>query len=762
MRSTLRAISRVATTVSQTVDVAPRVGASQGVSSFKLSVIPRRTGAMHICGIVLRLFSGAIVMLPAPKVGKGRALTPPIEVMAPLPKLDVSVQAEPCSSDELSATAPIDLFEGEHHRLRVWITNNGSDDIAMAMIRTSADKPDAVRILSEGADSRVQGAVAALERGQSQSFDVQVYAVRPSAASAAAGEAAAARRPRPVALSVEVKYTGRRRSSHIRTTTATLVLHVTPAIFVERLAHVRFHLTDPAAGAVPDELSVAGSPAAARDDGPSAAEMSPAATAAAATRPAAAPALGLVIDVGTRAAAPMQVTVIATDADGRAPAAAVATVAGKTALPPHPRRGDLDAYKTCLVEGGACARLLAPLHVSARHRPDDAEAASSSATGDVAGGFALTWSIPTLGRSGVVPLHVEEVRRVMADTLVSPGREEHALNLTPTSASAFRSLVAAIHIAVGGDVGVAGSAPLARGAPVTTRRYYDLRVDVRNTGSRALPDSSTLDVNVCQSDGRGGLVPVGAGALVGAHEGVACGGLSPGGSFSHTLRLRLASSGVFDVVASVHGQEAMSRTAALDKMLAADGVDARTPAGSHATVSFGAGAPGGVAATAASAHAAPVAPTAAAAAAETAAAAPSPTSRPPEVGTPSQRTASHRTALKRVGLTRRRRGEGQERAVSAHRSALASPHAGTLASSNVVRPFAADGNPEDLAARRSAPPISSERITLQAVNDTRWSSGLLRPLAGPPPDATSAAPGAVASLASPASAHPHRPDTIVR
>lgn len=783
MRSILRAISRISTTISQTLDLVPvssadEDGRKSGVSKFRLSVVPRRAGTMRVCGIVLRLFSGAIVMLPAPAADKCGVEAPPIEVMAPLPKLDVAIHAEvQDTSARFVSHLPIDVFEGEHRRLSVQISNAGSDAIADARIQTNCEGEGIVRVISDGTDPAVQSDVACLGLGASRTFDVQVYAVRRRGP-------VTSDMPRAVSITIDVEYTGQKRKSYLRTTRATAVLNVSPAVFVESLSHVRYHMPE---HAVSLAATGAKSPAAAASDGDEDAPKSKNETVTSvASGPPSKPHLGaevsfpvhgMVINVGTRAAAPVQVGVVPMH---EGPVGTVMSFEDADGL---------EAYKSTLVEPGACARLLTPLHSRVGCDLEDAESFPRSGVESGTPMFSLKWVIPSFGRNGVVPLFDEEIKTVLSNANASPVKDLHVLDLSPTSASLFRNLAASVKIHIqdrddplagattpsvgnpgagggGGGVGsgcgssdIDGGSLVGAGAVqrlhlpatlVTARRFYQLRIEIRNIGSKAFPEPSTLDVCVCQLDGLGGSVPVGLGVLVGGHEGVSCGGLEPGASQWHSLRLRLCSAGLYDVVANVYDAEAAIKAFSLDEFLLAKEHNEGTSAGPAVSVDVGVPRLSPTASPTAS-------PLVMSPPADVAA---SPSGAQSQEQGP-QHPSSQRSSLKRVGLTRRRRSEGNIR----RSPGLCGTSGRSPISSLAVQPFSSCDEGDSIGVHRNSPAIACGRITVRAVNDTRWSTGgLLGNLASQP--------GAESSVASPSPAdlsslndphrHLHGPDTIVQ
>lgn len=87
------------------------------------------------------------------------------------------------------------------------------------------------------------------------------------------------------------------------------------------------------------------------------------------------------------------------------------------------------------------------------------------------------------------------------------------------------------------------------GVVLSTRRYHTIRFSVAVTDTVALPPGAELDVRLGQADLRGGFRPVdsdGAVAFVtGALHGVPVGGLEPGATWDHAVRLRFESEGVY-------------------------------------------------------------------------------------------------------------------------------------------------------------------------------------------------------------------------
>lgn len=329
------------------------------------------------------------------------------------------------------------------------------------------------------------------------------------------------------------------------------------------------------------------------------------------------------------------------------------------------------------------------------------------------------------------------------ESLVSPAKERQLTSLSPTSASAFKSLMASVAISIS-DSGGSGFSPKAKDAPITTRRFYTISIDIRNIGMQAFPTDSSFDVLICQRDWRGNSFTVPAGFLVGSHEGVACGDTPPGSVHSHSLQMRLASAGLFDIVVSVYDKEVSTRSLVLEAFLSDDGALSKKCGASP--VGFRrdsvqqhelAGGKGGD-------RPQPLQGQRLG----------SPASSPRLDGN-SQRSNAV-TSLKRVGLVRRRRNDGERGGIQQ------SPGHSTMQelspiSASAVRPFVGENVADSVAGARTDAPIATGIRTVEAVNDTRWSSGLLGSMTSSGSEAGTGASGSMTSLA-----HLVRPDTIVR
>jgi hypothetical protein len=706
VRATLHAVNRVATTLSQTILLPSR--GSGGSMTVDVSLVPRRPGPLHMYGVFLRLFSGCVVMLRAPDVAKGGKPVA-IEVMRPLPKLTVSILPGGSDSSQYLATSPpISMFEGERRLLRLLVSNEGPDDIFGAVIHARADKPDRICILPV---DRERGAmsIGRLKRGQSNSVEVQVYALRPSSqkdnpSNRLTGRARGAKRNSAAVVStllVDVEYIGQRYMSHYRTSSASVNLSLAPAILIGELSL----FPDASANLI-----------LAQGDVPSDEQH------AFLTLK-----VGLLAEVANHSASPIQVSLRETSAHDDI---SVSKTPGK-----ENADRTRDVYNQCFVETGGSGRLMWPLRgrlvVNSSKRNDVIPSQLARAVYD-GREYALEWAIPALGRCGAVPLYRFEVLAAIMRQLGNSISDQTVWRILFTNPDTLRNSTMNMTIQIGEEITAALTGtgneqeddrrcdnrservrPLPLHRTVVTRQYYDVKISIRNTSGSPLPASSSMDVQLCQRDCRGAFVPVPSGVFVGTHSGVACGSLQPGATFGHMVRLRLSSAGLFDIVATLHNDEPAPPPAGLDERSAVAPKEADSElVHSRAAVS------------------------------------------PPAVFGFFTDTNGFESSP-----------NSDSRGLSPHPpSAQPSPHG--VDSTNLLRARAVhilptDGGwcPSECLMKRSSAPICVATLTLQALNDIRWSSGNFQPFDNPPVKVMEN--GQIQDTAVSVTNTHHSPDTIV-
>lgn len=369
----------------------------------------------------------------------------------------------------------------------------------------------------------------------------------------------------------------------LRESTAALTVVVRPALVVEAASAVA--LCHPTCAVTPGNATVTASRVAA--GGP--------------------PPLALCLQVYNLASVVLHVRLLRRGADGMGKLGAPAN--GRDSGGDVWRSAAPSLLRTSLVEHGGSVRLLAPLDpptwtdysslVGARGGPAAPEVRAAAFLHDT---YALAWDAPSLGRSGTARLRVadssgigREATRLdssLVAALHRPGvslafvvddERRHLLPLGGMSDGCGLpldysddevvgvegggsgegsnglsppSVVHRLATSAGTRRGILGSCEAAdddacapAGVVLSTRRYHTVRFSVAVTGTVALPAGAELDVRLGQADLRGGFRPVDADGAVafvtGALHGVPVGGLWPGATWDHAVRLRFESEGVY-------------------------------------------------------------------------------------------------------------------------------------------------------------------------------------------------------------------------
>jgi hypothetical protein len=319
------------------------------------------------------------------------------------------------------------------------------------------------------------------------------------------------------------------------------------------------------------------------------------------------------------------------------------------------------------------------------------------------------------------------------------------------------------HDAASNNIGFPGGSPYVH-ASVVTRRYYDVKVSVQNTSATILPASASLDLQLCQRDCKGGLTLVPTGLFIGSHEGIACGTLEPGDVFDHVVKLRLSSAGCYDLVATLHehefpgiSSEVHERVSgARDSFLEFNYIS--TPSSAHLS------SPSNIAPTpvanvgsnfvSGSPHL------------------PNTHSGTPSLGSDASGTAGQssteppvspikvrspemsKSFLRRVGLTRKKKVDDTKVPCSPRGIGSASIRAIPLV------PTEGELCPLERMPRRISPPLCAATYTLQAFDDIRCSSGILRHARNSLVDTAGGTRDTLDSMEQATGPH-HGPDTIV-
>lgn len=513
VKSLLQEVTNTVDTMSETVLLPPR--GSSRYTEKTVSVYPRKTGAMHICGLIVRMFRGTIVLLPTPEPSKEEISAPPIKVLNALPQLSVSIRQDDGELSSLfSSSKPVVIFEGERRCFSVRIENIGKDDIRNPSIRVTTNNSGHIEV-SEVGRGYSQLNASHLRVGNAYDFVVEVAANNSLASRVAGDDELPKVRYAAASINVIVEYTGVSNKTMSRQSSSSVALAVTPAIRISSLSMFK----------LPLDGSLSGSERA--NDSQSR--------------------FGLVLDVENLVPVPLMI-----------------------ALPPAwqspdifsglPGASNFGMSTPCpavnVLENGATTRLITAVP---NEFFDDVDMTGTMPSNLLS----LSWAIPGVGRNGVTELSREHIVKARAssdffsectDALIDGA--QGCMDLRLKILDDFAPSYSYKHGAGDSTAELAPARQLAMNRKDVTKLevciYYKCTVVVFNRGASPFPNDSTLDLNVLQHDGRGNSNVVDSAALIGAVEGVRIGALQPGSTFEHPFKVRFTSAGLFELSGVVH------------------------------------------------------------------------------------------------------------------------------------------------------------------------------------------------------------------
>lgn len=520
VKTLLRNVTRTVETLSETVMLPPLKSAK--FVEKTVTVFPRKTGEMRICGLVARLFRGAIVFLKTPEPVKGQRPPPPINVIRELPRLDVSIKQE---DGEFSAfnmeKAPAVIFEGERRRFSVRVKNIGRDEIADPRIQITSSNPSLIEITKSDDELSCVGKTP-FKSGVAYEFSVDAFANRICVEDEGDSEGA---------LNVSVVYAGKTNRSMIRESRAVVCLVVRPAIRIGSFSPFKLPLQN---GMYEEE--------------PGRAEAR----------------YGLILDVENCVSMPVM---IALPPSWRSP--------DIIASPKFKGLNMFGLDSPCptvnVLEVGASTRLITVIPREFFSAKQETDLSS----------LALSWAMPGLARNGIAEIFRDDIMNVGSFIRKSSGdSEDDPFNRADNAQMEMKvtgpSGVSEETVDASADSPSVSDKHGKGVRSVHIRKYYTGTVVVHNRGSRAFPIHTVLDMCVLQHDGRGGARLVQTSALVGSVECVRIGALAPGKSFEHSFKIRFTSAGAFELNGFVHDW-ADATESSLDAVL----IEARTEAAGY-------------------------------------------------------------------------------------------------------------------------------------------------------------------------------------
>ena len=510
VQTALRKTSKIAKSVQESF-VLPSKGSQSG-NLKKITVIPKRSGPLYVDGLLVRLFKGALVVLRKERDQEA----PPVNVVASLPQIRLSsYSVDGGTLQNISSQAPLTVYRGERRRFRMDIEKTGNEPITWMRVKVLSSDPEALEII--GNDFESEGILDGLEsQGASKSFSIQVLGKRGSlkAKGSFPYDEGSSWSSRPAVVSVNVEYEGSESSGVVRESKAYVKMAVLTAIEVRRINVCNYRRDC-------SEL---------RANGP--------------------PELSMYVEVRNYVSAPATVSLAPFD-----------QLCPQSSGRPSRRgtRTETFADQECLVEDGASARLICNLAVESIKPMLVKLRGSTPSEPAERTPFCIRWNYSALGRHGFVIIDVKELSRAVA-RCGAYGLNQHG-PVADLPSCIPRVAQAEIAISVESHSNEALTANThAHGSAVPVGAFCQTKVQVWNKSDTKLPPQSVLDIGVVQNDGHGHVQQASRVIVVGATERVFIGALaSRAGSFEHTVRVRVPSTGTYQIQAILYDDALQKR-----------------------------------------------------------------------------------------------------------------------------------------------------------------------------------------------------------
>ncbi|CDF35915.1 unnamed protein product [Chondrus crispus] len=509
VRTALRKTSKIAKSVQESF-VLPSKGSQSG-NLKKITVIPKRSGPLHVDGLLIRLFKGALVVLRKERDQEA----PPVNVVASLPQIRLSsYSVDGGTLQNISSQAPLTVYRGERRRFRMDIEKTGNEPITWMRVKVLSSDPEALEI--SGNDFESEGILDGLEsQGASKSFSVQVLGKRGSLkAKGSFPYDEGSSSSRSAVVSVNVEYEGSESSGMVRESKAYVKMAVLTAIEVHRINVCNYRRDC-------SEL---------RANGP--------------------PELSMYVEVRNYVSAPATVSLAPFD-----------RLCPQSSGSPSRRGKGMGTFadQECLVEDGASARLICnlavesikPLLVKLRgSRPSESAERTP---------FCIRWNYSALGRHGFVTIDMKELSEAVARCGTHGLNQHGPVADLPSCIPCVAQTEIAISVESHSNEALTANTH-ARGSAVPGKAFCQTKIHVWNKGDTKLPLQSVLDIGVVQNDGHGDVQEASRVIVVGATERVFIGALaSRSGSFEHTLRVRVPSIGTYQIRAILYDDALQKR-----------------------------------------------------------------------------------------------------------------------------------------------------------------------------------------------------------
>lgn len=514
VRDALTWSSRIAKTIPESVTLPPQELKSAVVKY--LTVVPRRTGPLHVRGLLIRLFNGALVIIQADAFDERESQ--PVNVISALPR--ISIQPHSTEGGTIESTAgrtPLTVYDGEQRRFHVDIENTGTEDIGWMKARILSSRPEEIRIF--GHDLHDGTILQDLEHhGGSKTFTIEVLGAHSSSTDDEHGTDASDTAKNHTSLSIIsiiVEYEGKESRGTVRESSTHVKVSSKSALWIRRLDF----FTGPSKLVYNPRLN-----------GQSVFYAS--------------------IEVRNDVSAPATVKFVP-DIERQYDGSKRTSGLGEEIV---------FSGENHLVENGASARLICSLPDAkiAKLRSEYIENCSEPQrhNGEIA--FRILWKLPALGRGGTLGISNYALCKALKKTLGIGSQQPQNNKLLPTKISMNCveinwSIDFNTSNIVKSEVMKPGSIPV-----VKAGKFWTAKVIVHNKSISSFSKQTMLDIEVTQMGERGIAFKSGV-IVVGITKGVVIGSLPAStGEFVHEVRIRVSSTGTFQLQARLYDGTSVS------------------------------------------------------------------------------------------------------------------------------------------------------------------------------------------------------------
>lgn len=521
VRDVLRRSSELAKTISETVTIFSGEKKREVVKCF--TIFPKQVGPLFVRGLLIRLFNGALVMLPSDS--SEFEANPPVNVICNLPRISISCHSvEGESMDNISKRTPLTVFDGEQRSFRVDIKNIGADTMTWMAANVLSSHPERLEVIKH--DFSGKGILNGLEQsGGSKSFMIHVLGKHrmncigrnsPLVDTSEWGNSSST-------VSVIVEYEGKDSSGMLRESSTSVKVVSKRAVTVGRVTIFENYPSDSSQSEPGGDLKSS---------------------------------CCVAFEVTNEVSAPATVVMRQQSEFWKS---------AEYGVKESHRQHELKDFSNegCLVECGASVRLVCILETDVmrelrKRLNGDVDNYDISNIGESPVVFKIMWSLPSLGRQGFLDISVRELWQAMVFSGNVPSGNImesncfHGFKYQTVQAEVTMKLLNSKHRESSStckqkaeDDGCVNF--------VEVGTFWTVLVQVRNKCDVGLPKESMLDLELIQKDDRGVSRKLQRAFIVGAVERVFVGSLKPTlGTFAHKIRVRVSSTGTFQLIARLY------------------------------------------------------------------------------------------------------------------------------------------------------------------------------------------------------------------